>query len=397
MSDRVVSCHIAAAFIHCQLGEERNAISLATVAMANPALLPPEALARALYVRALAHSRLGELDTALQLIEGKEQELAQMAPGDGSWLPALVAWVRAQVLWKVFLYRNHQDLWCGPPPDSGLVRPGGAAPDSASLYALLDRVGRQLPPGIAWPYSELLRLSLEGLESGRREAAAVVRAIERIGIRHQARNPPVAGWAWLSCALVHCSKRQHALALQAAMLAKSTARTYQLEGLHRNALVYEYHLQETQGDFAGALSTLKALNIMRLKSMAISPYLEKSRCTALDDPRLHDLEPAYVRRALQYIEDNLDKKLRVQAIADHCRVSRRTLEVSFRNSRSCSIGEYIRQSRIHLAAESLLTTDQSIGQISSRLGYSSLSAFSRDFSGHYGVPPSLWIRHHRSA
>lgn len=110
---------------------------------------------------------------------------------------------------------------------------------------------------------------------------------------------------------------------------------------------------------------------MRLKSMAISPYLEKSRFTAMDEARLHDLEPAYVKRALQYIEDNLDKKLLVQSIADHCRVSRRTLEVSFRHSRSCSIGEYIRQSRIHLAAESLLTTDQSIGQISSRLGYSS--------------------------
>src|SRR5256885_12443085 len=64
-----------------------------------------------------------------------------------------------------------------------------------------------------------------------------------------------------------------------------TARTYQLEGLCRNALVYEYHIQETQGDFAGALSTLKALNIMRLKSMAISPYLEKSRFTAMDEAR----------------------------------------------------------------------------------------------------------------
>src|SRR5256885_8148169 len=99
------------------------------------------------------------------------------------------------------------------------------------------------------------------------------------------KNPPIAGWAWLSSALVHCSKRQYAQALQAVMLAKSTARTYQLEGLCRNALVYEYHIQETQGDFAGALSTLKALNIMRLKSMAISPYLEKSRFTAMDEAR----------------------------------------------------------------------------------------------------------------
>ncbi len=397
MPDRVVSCRIAAAFIHCQLGEERNAIALATAAMANPALLQPESMACATYVRALAHSRLGELDTALQLVEGKDHDFALMAPGVTPWLSALINWARAQILWKIYLYKNHQNLWCGPPPDSGLVQLGAAAPDSADLQALLERVGRQLPTGLAWPYSDLLQLSVQGLDAGRREAASVIRAIERIGVRHQIKNPPIAGWAWLSSALVHCSKRQYAQALQAAVLAKSTAKTYQLEGLHRNALVYEYHIQETQGDFAGALSTLKALNIMRLKSMAISPYLEKSRFTAMDEARLRDLEPAYVKRALQYIQENLDKKLPIQAIADHCRVSRRTLEVSFRNSRSCSIGEYIRQSRIHLAAESLLTTDQSIGQISSQLGYSSLSSFSRDFSGHYGIPPSLWVRHHRLA
>ena len=87
MPDRAVSSRIAAAFIHCQLGEERNAISLVTAAMANPALLPPEALVRATYVLALAHGRLGELDTALQLIEGKDHDFAQMAPGDSPGCP----------------------------------------------------------------------------------------------------------------------------------------------------------------------------------------------------------------------------------------------------------------------------------------------------------------------
>ena len=249
MPDRVVSCRIAAAFIHCQLGEERNAIALATAAMANPALLQPESMACATYVRALAHSRLGELDTALQLIEGKDHDFALMAPGITPWLSALINWARAQILWKIYLYKNHQNLWCGPPPDSGLVQLGAAAPDSADLQALLERVGRQLPTGLAWPYSDLLQLSVKGLDAGRREAAGVIRAIERIGVRHQIKNPPIAGWAWLSSALVHCSKRQYAQALQAVMLAKSTAQTYQLEGLCRNALVYEYHIQETAGRF----------------------------------------------------------------------------------------------------------------------------------------------------
>lgn len=395
MPDRVAASRIAAAFIHCQLGEERNAIALATAAIAKPALLRPEANARAIFVLALAHSRLGEVDTACQLIDGKGQELAQMARADSPWLPALMTWAKAKILWRAFVYRNHQDLWCGPPPDSGLVHLGDAVPERGALRALLEKAARQLPAGHVWPYGDLLLHSLDGLESARGEAAPTIRAIEKIGVRHQMKNPPVAAWAWLSCALVHCAQRQYAQALQAAALAKSMAQTYQLEGLHRNALVYEYHIQETQGDYHGALSTLKSLNIMRLKSVAISPYLEKSRFTQMNESRLRDLEPVYVKRALQYIEDNIDKKLRVQSIADHCQVSRRTLEISFRNSRSCSIGDYIRQSKIHLAAESLLTTDQSIGQISLNLGYSSLSVFSRDFSAHYGIPPSLWMRHHR--
>lgn len=395
MPDRVAMSRIAAAFIHCQLGEERNAIALATAAIAKPALLKPEAMARAVFILALAHSRLGEIDTAFQLIDGKGQELAQMARGDSPWLPSLMTWAKARILWRAFVYRNHQDLWCGPPPDSGLVQLGDALPERGALKALLEKAGRQLPPGHAWPYGELLLHSLDGLEAGRGDAVQPIRAIEKIGVRYQMKNPPVAAWAWLNCALLHCANRMYPQALQAAALAKSMAQTYQLAGLHRNALVYEYHIQEIQGDYAGALSTLKSLNIMRLKSVAISPFLEKSKFTRMNESRLRDLEPAYVKRALQYIEDNIDRKLRVQSIADHCQVSRRTLEISFRNSRSCSIGDYIRQSRIHLAAESLLTTDQSIGHISLKLGYSSLSAFSRDFSAHYGIPPSLWMRHHR--
>lgn len=396
MPDRVASSRIAAAFIHCQLGEERNAIALATAAIAKPALLKPEAHARAIFILALAHSRLGELDTAFQLVDGKGQEFAQMARGDSPWLPALMTWAKARILWRAFVYKHHQELWCGPPPDSGLVQLGDAVPERGALRALIEKAARQLPPGHAWPYGELMLHALNGLEQGRSGAAAQpIRDIEKIGVRYQMKNPPVAAWAWLNCALVHCANRQYPQALQAAALAKSMAQTYQLAGLHRNALVYEYHIQETQGDYPGALATLKSLNIMRLKSVAISPYLEKSRFTRMNESRLRDLEPVYVKRALQYIEDNIDKKLRVQSIADHCQVSRRTLEISFRNSRSCSIGDYIRQSKIHLAAESLLTTDQSIGHISLSLGYSSLSAFSRDFSAHYGIPPSLWMRHHR--
>src|SRR5256885_645978 len=70
-----------------------------------------------------------------------------MAPGITPWLSALINWARAQILWKIYLYKNHQNLWCGPPPDSGLVQLGAAAPDSADLQALLERVGRQLPTG----------------------------------------------------------------------------------------------------------------------------------------------------------------------------------------------------------------------------------------------------------
>jgi AraC-like DNA-binding protein len=395
MPERVVASRIATAYIHCQLGEERNAIALATTAIAKPALLKPEAMARAVYVLALAHGRLGEIDTALQLIEGKGQELAQLARGSSPSLPALMAWAKAQMLWKAFLYKSHPELWCGPPPDSGLVHLGNALPDRQALLEQLQAVGRQLPQGHASVYSQLLLHALAGLEAGRDGVTGPIQAMEKIAGRHQLRHPPVAAWAWLSCALVHCAHGGHVQALQATAHARHLAQTYQLQGLHRNVLVYEYHIQEIRGDYPSALSTLKALNIMRLKSVAISPYLDKSRFADLHESRLRDLEPVYVKRALQYIEENIDKKLRVQSIADHCAVSRRTLEISFRNSRCCSIGDYIRQSKIHLAAESLLTTDQTIGQISLRLGYSSLSSFSRDFSAHYGIPPSLWIRHHR--
>lgn len=395
MPERAVAARIASAFMLCQLGEERNAIAIVNEAISKPSLLKAEAMARAIYILAMAHGRLGELDTAFDLIESRGHEFARMAKDEYPWLPAMMTWAKALLLWKAFLFRHHQDLWHGPPPDSGLVRLGNAAPDRDTLRFVLEKVGRQLPADREWPYCALLLHALEGLDTDR-DGMQPIEAIEKIGVHHQMRNPPVAAWAWLSCSLVHCARRQYAQALQASALARSMAGTYQLDGIHRNALVYEFHIHETRGDYPAALSTLKSLNIMRLKSVAVRPLSERSSGNSMNESRLRDLEPAHVKRALQFIDGNIDKKLRIQAIADHCQVSRRTLEISFKNSRSCSIGDYIRQSKIHLAAEYLLTTEQTIGQISSRLGYSSLSTFSRDFSAHYGIPPSLWLRHHRT-
>jgi AraC family transcriptional regulator len=73
-------------------------------------------------------------------------------------------------------------------------------------------------------------------------------------------------------------------------------------------------------------------------------------------------------------------------LARLCNMSVRQLTRGFRTSRSCSIGDYINQSRIDIAKR-LLATDQSIKSIARRMGFSSPSSFSYAFRRGAAVTP----------
>jgi AraC-like DNA-binding protein len=62
----------------------------------------------------------------------------------------------------------------------------------------------------------------------------------------------------------------------------------------------------------------------------------------------------------------------------------------FQTSFQCSPREWIRQERLHFAADLLLDSDESVQDIAWHCGYQSVSSFSRLFRQQFQVSPRQW-------
>lgn len=98
-----------------------------------------------------------------------------------------------------------------------------------------------------------------------------------------------------------------------------------------------------------------------------------------------------IRATIDYIESNLLTVNGVEEIASHIAVSPFYLQTGFRIMTGYSIGEYIRNRRLYLAALDVWADKEKIIDIAYRYGYDTPESFSKAFSRFHGVSP-LQIR-----
>ena len=97
-----------------------------------------------------------------------------------------------------------------------------------------------------------------------------------------------------------------------------------------------------------------------------------------------------VLAALQYIRQNLNKKLSVNDILREVPLSRRLLEVRFKKVIGQSIYKYISQQRIGRFSEMLLDSNDPIQDIAFKLGEDDAKGICRRFKELMGCTPSEW-------
>ncbi len=95
-----------------------------------------------------------------------------------------------------------------------------------------------------------------------------------------------------------------------------------------------------------------------------------------------------VKRASQFIEENLFRSIGVREIADECHVSESTLLRAFRRELGMAPRDYASGRRLDEALLLLQSGRYTVGEISARVGYTNLPAFTSAFRRRYGVPPS---------
>ncbi|CAB1245588.1 Transposon Tn10 TetD protein [Clostridiaceae bacterium BL-3] len=96
---------------------------------------------------------------------------------------------------------------------------------------------------------------------------------------------------------------------------------------------------------------------------------------------------ACIRKSIEYINNNLDKKIGLEDIAGKVFLSKFHFHRIFHAATGKSVAEYIRRRRLEKAARELVNTDSKIVNIALKYQFSSQESFTRAFKKLYGVPP----------
>jgi AraC-type DNA-binding domain-containing proteins len=92
--------------------------------------------------------------------------------------------------------------------------------------------------------------------------------------------------------------------------------------------------------------------------------------------------------ALDYIENNITRALRISDIAERAFMSAFYFQKGFSMLCGFTVGEYIRRRRLSLAGSELVSTDKKIIDIAMEYGYDSPDSFTKAFTRFHGVTPT---------
>lgn len=95
-----------------------------------------------------------------------------------------------------------------------------------------------------------------------------------------------------------------------------------------------------------------------------------------------------ITNAIAYMEENLTENIDIDEIAARAYVSGFYFQKIFSALCGFTVGEYIRNRRLTLAAQELCSTDRKVIDIALKYGYDSPDGFARAFARFHGVSPS---------
>jgi len=104
-----------------------------------------------------------------------------------------------------------------------------------------------------------------------------------------------------------------------------------------------------------------------------------------------------IRRAVAWIRDNYNVRLRIEALCNASGMSRASLHRHFMAMTGLSPLQYQKQLRLQEARQLLLSGDRNASDVAFAVGYESASQFSREYLRQFGAPPARSVRQIRQA
>ncbi|MBD5519976.1 MAG: helix-turn-helix transcriptional regulator [Lachnospiraceae bacterium] len=103
-------------------------------------------------------------------------------------------------------------------------------------------------------------------------------------------------------------------------------------------------------------------------------------------------DKSITKRILSYIEDNLDKELSLDKIAQELSYSKFYIARTFKDNTGITLYKYIQGRRLDEAARKLAETERPIVEIAFEAGYASQQAFTQAFRLVYICTPQEYRR-----
>jgi YesN/AraC family two-component response regulator len=98
----------------------------------------------------------------------------------------------------------------------------------------------------------------------------------------------------------------------------------------------------------------------------------------------------YVQKAVDFIEKNFSRNIRIGEIANYINIDRGYLHALFKEYLSLSPQTFLIEFRINKACDLLQNTSLNIGDISRSVGYQDTLLFSKTFKKVKGISPSKY-------
>ena len=111
--------------------------------------------------------------------------------------------------------------------------------------------------------------------------------------------------------------------------------------------------------------------------------------------RVRPIAPGFVRRAEEFMRENLCEPINVNQVAAAVNVSRRTLSQGFERYRNYTASQFLREERLAIVRKELLTARErnlSVTEIALNCGFLHLSKFATAYRKRFGENPSDTLR-----
>lgn len=106
---------------------------------------------------------------------------------------------------------------------------------------------------------------------------------------------------------------------------------------------------------------------------------------------------ACIKKSIEYIEDNLNKKIELEELAEKAFLSKYHFHRVFHGIIGEPVAEYIRKRRLTEAAKELTCSDERIIDIALKYQFGSQETFTKAFKKLYGIPPREFRRNRNTS